>query len=328
MIRILYLTPEGKIETQLASEQIPSAMHTEQGMLWIDITDEPIDSCEDILREKCGFHPLAVSDALQTIHVPKVDDWDWFIYLVLHGISLLNSEDNEISSKELDIFIGKNFIVTYEEFPLSEVEIVWKLCQQDERYLKRGSAYILYRLADELIDDYTQAIDSIEDTIENIEDAIFNDPQPETLQQIFTIKRTLLHLRRIITPQRDVLNKFARDEYTVIDAQYRVFFRDVYDHLVRLTDVNDSMRELVGEALNSYLSVVNNRLNDIMKVLTIITTLFMPLSFLTGFFGMNFFQPVVNLESWTGMTAFIIILAVMALVPISMFLWIKRQHWM
>jgi magnesium transporter len=137
-----------------------------------------------------------------------------------------------------------------------------------------------------------------------------------------------LHLRRIITPQRDVLNKFARDEYTVIDAQYRVFFRDVYDHLVRLTDVNDSMRELVGEALNSYLSVVNNRLNDIMKVLTIITTLFMPLSFLTGFFGMNFFQPVVNLESWTGMTAFIIILAVMALVPISMFLWIKRQHWM
>jgi magnesium transporter len=224
--------------------------------------------------------------------------------------------------------VGKNFVVTYDERHMPEVETVWKLCQQDERYLKRGSAYIVYRLADELVDGYTQSIDLIEDTIDIIEDQIFNEPAQGTLQQIFTIKRILLHLRRTITPQRDVLNKLARDEYSAIDPQFRFFFRDVYDHLVRLTDVNDSMRELVSEALNSYLSVVNNRLNDIMKVLTIITTLFMPISFLTGFFGMNFFQPVANLEIWTSKVIFIIILITMIATPTGMYLWIKRRRWM
>jgi len=135
----------------------------------------------------------------------------------------------------------------------------------------------------------------------------------------------LLHLRRIIAPQREVLNKLARDDYAVIDASARVFFRDVYDHLVRLHDINESMRDLVGGALDTYLSVVSNRMNEVMKTLTIVTTLFMPLSFVAGFFGMNFFQAIAPLDVWTGKSAFLLAMAVMTLLPASMYLWIRRR---
>jgi magnesium transporter len=135
-------------------------------------------------------------------------------------------------------------------------------------------------------------------------------------------------LRRIVAPQREVLNKLARGEYDVIDEERRVFFRDVYDHLVRMHDIIEGLRDLVSSALDTYLSVVNNRMNDVMKALTVITTLFMPLSFLSGFFGMNFFQPVVSLNAWTGSLAFGLTLGAMALLPAGMYLWMRRRAWM
>jgi magnesium transporter len=138
----------------------------------------------------------------------------------------------------------------------------------------------------------------------------------------------VLSLRRIIGPQREVLNKLARDDYGVIDQHDQVYFRDVYDHLVRLYDITESIRDLVSGTLDTYLSVINNRMNEIMKTLTIITTLFMPISFLTGFFGMNFFEPVARLYGWTSPLAFIITLAILITVPWGMFYYIRHRKWM
>jgi magnesium transporter len=171
-------------------------------------------------------------------------------------------------------------------------------------------------------------IERIDDAVDRIEDQIFKDPASHLLEQLFTIKRTLLRLRRIVAPQREVFNKLGRGDYDVIDVERRVFFRDVYDHLVRLYDITEGLRDLVGSAVDTHLSVVNNRMNDVMKMLTIITTLVMPLSFLTGFFGMNFFQPVTPLDLWTGRTAFGLALAVMVVVPVIMYLWMRRRAWM
>ncbi len=134
-------------------------------------------------------------------------------------------------------------------------------------------------------------------------------------------------MRRIITPQREVLNKLARDDYEVIDPHDRVFFRDIYDHLVRLHDLNESMRDLVSGALDTYLSVVNNRMNEVMKTLTIITTLFMPITFITGFFGMNFFEPVAGLTTWTSFLVFVPVLLLLVVLPVVMFFWMKRRTW-
>jgi magnesium transporter len=134
-------------------------------------------------------------------------------------------------------------------------------------------------------------------------------------------------MRRILLPQREVLNKLARDDYKVIDRKDRVFFRDIYDHLVRLHDLNETLRDLVGGVLDTYLSVVNNRMNEIMKTLTTITVLFMPLTFVTGFFGMNFFEPLGILKSWTTNPVFYLTLFIILITPIGMYMWMRRRTW-
>ena len=171
------------------------------------------------------------------------------------------------------------------------------------------------------------AVEKIDNGINQLEDQIFDRPSPRTLEKLFALKRVLLAMRRILLPQREVLNKLARDDYKVIDPKDRVFFRDIYDHLVRLHDLNESLRDLVGGALDTYLSVINNRMNEVMKTLTIITTLFMPLTFVTGFFGMNFFEPLGTLKSWTTNPAFYIVLAINILLPIGMYIWMRRRTW-
>jgi magnesium transporter len=183
-------------------------------------------------------------------------------------------------------------------------------------------------LADELAADYMPVVEGMDESIDQIEDQIFDNPGPSLLGQIFTLKRALLHLRRIIMPQREVLNKLARGDYAVIEAQHRVFFRDVYDHLVRLHDITEGLRDLVGGALDTYLSVVSNRMNQVMKTLTVITTLFMPISFLVGFFGMNFFQPTAPLDAWTDHPAFVLLMAAVILTPVGMYVWMRKRAWM
>ena len=134
-------------------------------------------------------------------------------------------------------------------------------------------------------------------------------------------------MRRILLPQREVLNKLARDDYRVIDPKDRIFFRDIYDHLVRLHDLNESLRDLVSGAMETYLSVTNNRMNEIMKVLTIITTFFMPITFITGFFGMNFFEPVAHLVGWTSQQVFTTTMASILGLPLLMYFWMRGRTW-
>ncbi len=328
MIRALYRAQDGHIRTDLSPEEFTAALQDVGGLLWVDLAGEPPDACRPILLETFGFHPLAVDDALVESHVPKVDDWGPYLYLVLHAVAFNQGENEPLNTLELDVFLGQNYLVTYEAQPLATIDRVWALCQRDERHLQRGVGHLLYRLADELAADYMPVVEEIDQAIDQIEDQVFDDPAPAVLERIFALKRALLHLRRIIAPQREVLNKLARGDYGVIDAEDRVFFRDVYDHLVRLHDISESLRDLAGSALDTYLSVVNNRMNDVMKTLTVITTLFMPLSFVVGFFGMNFFQPVIPLDVWTGRAAFALTLAGMLATPLGMYLWMRRRAWL
>lgn len=328
MIRSLYRTQDGHIHTDLRPDELAAALQDTDGLLWVDLAGEPPEACEPILHEKFGFHPLAVDDALQESHVPKVDDWGQYLYLVLHAVVFDQQDDEPMDTLELDMFVGKSYLVTYQARPIAAVGRVWTACQRDERHLQKGVGHLLYELADELVADYMPVVEEMDEAIDRIEDQIFDNPGPPLLAGIFTLKRALLHLRRIIAPQREVLNKLARGDYAVIDTKDRVFFRDVYDHLVRLYDITESLRDLVGGALDTYLSVVNNRMNEVMKTLTVITTLFMPISFLAGFFGMNFFQPVAQLDAWTDHPAFMLMMAAVVLVPVGMYLWMRRRAWM
>jgi len=330
MIHSLYRTQDDKLRTELKPDEFATALQDANGLLWVDFCQTPPEEDAPILLQTFGFHPLAVDDALQESHVPKVDDWGQFLYIVSHAVVFdVDAQDGEhLDTLELDVFVGKNYIVTHHDKPIAAVDRVWALCQRDARRLRDGADHLLYELADALVADYMPVVDEIDEALDRLEDEVFEKPTSETLERIFQLKRAVLHLRRIISPQREVLNKLARDDYPVIDSRDRIYFRDVYDHLVRLYDIVESLRDLVGGALDTYLSVINNRMNEIMRTLTVITTLFMPISFITGFFGMNFFQPVTPLKVWTDRPVFMLALAIVLLTPVGMYMWIRRRGWM
>ena len=328
MHRALYYPGNGDQMSVVSPDDYTEALQNNTGVLWVDFGGEEPEPTEEILLKTFEFHPLAIDDALHETHVPKVDDWERYLYIAMHAISFTSGED-DIEGIELDIFLGENFIVTHHDLPIDALNRIWDVCTRDARHFKRGADHVLYKITDELIVDYMQVVETLDEEIELVEDEVMGRPSSRVVQRIFTLKRATLHLRRILSPLREVLNKLARDDYGVIDAKDRVYFRDVYDHLVRLHDISESLRDLVGGVLDTYLSVINNRMNEIMKTLTLITTLFMPISFVAGFFGMNFFQPISkSLVPWTGNPPFIIMMILVVGTPFGMFLWMRRRKWM
>ena len=327
MIRSLYYVPGQPIREDIPPKEFPELIQNQQGLLWVDFVSEPPEVCRPILQD-FKFHYLAINDALQETHVPKLDDWGDYLYVVLNYMNAEEKGDAwNTEVDELDIFLGKNYVVTHHDYPVSAVDETWNACHRDERNLQAGADHLLYRITDNLVAAYMPAVEKIDSAIDQIEDQVFDRPSPRTLERLFGLKRVLLAMRRILLPQREVLNKLARDDYKVIDPKDRIFFRDIYDHLVRLHDLNESLRDLVGGALDTYLSVINNRMNEVMKTLTIITTLFMPLTFVTGFFGMNFFEPLGLMKEWTTTQVFYIVLAINLLLPIGMYIWMRRRTW-
>jgi len=311
--------------TELAPEQLADALHVKRNVLWIDLHGEDNAEYRPLLTDTFGFHPLAVEDALVETHLPKIDDWDEYLYLVLYAVDFEPSQ-LEVDSHEIDVFLGANYVVTLHTEPVGAIERLRSVYQRDAHRLQRGADYLLYDLADTVVADFMPCLDALDEVANDLEDEVFNDPTQKTLSRIFTLKRAAIQLRRILSPQREVLNRLARDEYHVVDAKERVYFRGVYDHLVRLHDINEGLRDLIGGALDIYLSAVSNRLNEIMRVLTLVTVLGLPLTFLTGFFGMNFFGSTYEVPAPIAPPV-LLALAMLAMIftPIVLY-WLLRQY--
>jgi len=328
MIRTLYYLPKQPLEENMPTTGLSAAAQNRKALIWVDFSGEPPESCEPIFQE-FGFHPLAIDDALQETHSPKVDDWGQYIYIVLNYMRLHSDNPGHWGTDvdELDVFLGPNFVMTHHDNPLPALDMTWAACKRDIRNFQDGADHLLYKIIDNLVADYNPLLEKVDQAIDLIEDEVFKTPGPHILERLFALKRVLLAMRRILLPQREVLNKLARDDFQLIDSKDRIFYRDIYDHLVRLHDLNESMRDLVSGALDTYLSVVNNRMNDVMKTLTIITTLFMPITFVTGFFGMNFFEPVAHMVGWTSKNLFLFTMGVLVLLPVGMYFWMRRRTW-
>jgi magnesium transporter len=321
MIRAFYFSSKGTFTADLPQAKWRVALRDKRGVVWVDFGEESPEAVEPLLRAEFAFHPLAIDDALREQHVPKIDNWGDYAYAVVHEVRF-ESDSLDLDTHELDIFLGPNYLVTHHHQAIDAVERLWTACHTDQRRLARGADYMLYELLDLLTSDYMPVVDEIDDTCDRLEDEVFSRPSQHTLNTIFALKRAVLHLRRIISPQREVLNRLARDTYTMIDPEDRIYFRDVYDHLVRLVDINDSLRDLISGTLDTYLSVTSNRINEVMKVLTVFTALFMPISFLAGFFGMNFVHlPFNNPALLAGA------LALMVAAPVTMIIWFRSRGW-
>jgi magnesium transporter len=327
MIRTLHLSTKGVLRLVEPAQLSAELLRASRGTLWLDFEGEPVETCEPILRDVFRFHPLAIDDALRETHIPKLDDWGDYLYIAFHAVEFDLDGGSHVNTSEVDFFLGGGYLVSHHDEKIPVLDKIWDRCDKDRRILGEGADHTLYVILDELVESYMGAFQEIDEAVDALEDEILESSAKETLGDIFKLKRALVQLRRTLAPQREVLTALARGSYSVIDARDRVYFRDVYDHLVRMFDINESMRDQVGGALETYLSATNNRMNEIMKTLTVITTLFMPISFIASFFGMNFFSPAFPLEHWTGRTAFGLMMVFTVTIPVSFYVWARRRGW-
>ena len=209
MIRTMIFQPDGKLRTDQGVMDVAFAMQDPDAMIWMDFQANPPEEDEAMLLKTFNFHPLAIEDALQQAHVPRVDDWRDYLYIVIHAVQLTNGKDLDLTTLELDVFLGKNYMVTHHDDEIPAVEHLWTTLQGNERHFRHGIDHLLYRLIDDVVASYMPVIDHLDDEIDDMEEEIFNRPSPRTLERIFAAKRAILHLRRIIGPQREALNRLA-----------------------------------------------------------------------------------------------------------------------
>jgi len=332
LVRVIYREGSGSIHLDWPFDEIERAIDDDQGTVWVDIQDLESASnigVEKLLRDVFHFHTLAIEDALKDTHVPKIDDWNRYLYIVVDTLDF-EPETDEIRLHELDIFLGKNYLVTYHNESIEVLERHRRhLEREPETRLQFGPSHLLYRLLDEVVAEFLPAIEHLDRGIDEAQDEVFHVPTPFTLRKIFHVKQNALKLHRVVIPMREVLNRLARDAYEQVGVDHRIYFRDVYDHLVRIHDIVESLRDLIAGALDTYLSVVSNRTNDIMKALTIVNVMFLPLTFVVGFFGMNFFGDTLMFVSppLPKAVLFGIACAIMIGTPIAMTLMARRRGW-
>jgi len=242
------------------------------------------DELEELRRE-FSLHPLAIEDVVTRHQRPKIDIYGDHYFLVFYRIGS-GGENGDVLLQEVDCFIGRNFLIVTHDSELALLDDHFaRFCRTPG---PKSVSVLLYELLDALVDEYFPFLDDVADRSAEIEDSLFHAFNPDQLEKVLELKRDLIRLRRVISPERDVLNVLLRRDPPVIDPAQVVYFQDVYDHLVRVTDSIDTYRELLTGALDAFLSIQNNRLSEIVRKLTVISVTFLPLTFITGFFGMNF----------------------------------------
>jgi magnesium transporter len=260
---------------------------SKEGLLWVDVAETTEDDGR-FLERVFGFHQLAVEDCLSPrSRPPKIDDFGDYLFIIVHGINYA-VESEIVEMAELAIFLGSHFVVSNHSLPLYSVEAVRQLVEEYGRPMKRGTDFMAHALIDALIDNVLPTIDKMGDIAEEIEEEVIRNPQQPTLEAIMKLKRSTLRIHRVMAPQREVLNRLSRGDFPVIRQETQMFYRDIYDHLVRIEDFNQTIRDRTDNALATYLSSVANRQNEAMKTLAIVATIFLPLTLLAGIYGMNF----------------------------------------
>ena len=326
MIRVLYRHRSGALVDDLPIAQVPSALKDPQARIWVDMEQTNAEEQKRILSDLFRFHPLAVEDVINEIHVPKLDDYGGYLYIVFHSLTL-GDEPMDLHTKELDVFVGPNYLVTSHELPSHAINKMWNKEYHQERGLARGISLLLYEMLDRQVDGYLMLLDQFERRIEELGDIIFQAKSADEsaiLNEILTAKSSTLRMRRVLIPQREVVEHLANDDLSAIPHEARIYFQDLHDHINRFADIAESMRELVQSTMTTHLTLSSNRLNEVMKVLTIISTIFMPLSFVAGIYGMNFhFMPELTWP-WAYPAVWLIFFIIAG----AMILFFRRRHWL
>jgi len=301
------------------------ALQDPAGLLWVSLEETNTAEVNAILRDVFHFHPLAIEDCLSDgYQAPKVDIFSDYLFIIVHALQPDFPLD-QLDTMELNCFLGSNYLVTsFTCGQMSPVQAVWERLERDERLLEHGADFLCYTILDQLMDEYLPLLDSMDEEIDHLEDqVVLAKPERGVLQRILALKHSILTLRRIIAPQREVMNRLSRDDLPQIQDAHRIYYRDIYDHLVRVHDLSESIRDVATGTLDTYLSAASNRLNEVMKALTIVSTIFLPLSFVAGIYGMNFeFFPEIH---WRF--GYLYVWGVFILIVLGMLWFFRRRGW-
>jgi len=271
-----------------------------------------------------GIHPLILEDIMNTGQRPKMEDFEDYIFVVVKMI-YYDDKDNEIRTEQLSVILGSNFVISFQEKEGDVFDPVRERIRNGKgRIRKMKPDYLAYALVDTIVDHYFVVLEKLGENIEDMEEELVTNPTPETLQTIHTLKRELIFLRKSVWPLREVINVLERGESSLINESTGIYLRDVYDHTIQVIDTIETFRDMVSGMLDIYLSSISNKMNEVMKVLTIIATIFIPLTFVAGIYGMNF-KYIPELEWHWGYFA---VLSLMVLTVSWMVLYFRKKRWL
>jgi len=319
-IEVFHYTADSVEEKSLASVAQVAPYTAKPGILWINV-DGVADV--EIVRELgnlFGLHPLALEDVLHVRQRAKVDNYGDHLYVV---VRMLHFEQG-VESEQVSMFLTRNAVITFQEIPGDCLDPIRERLRKGTGLLQRyGADYLMYALIDAIIDNYYPFLEGMGEQVEALEDKVVEEPSRSTLGRVHEVKRNLLDVRRSIWPLRDAVNNLLRDESTLITDTTRLYLRDCYDHTVQVLDIIETYRELSGGLMDVYLSSASNRMNEVMKVLTVIATIFIPLTFLAGVYGMNFEHMPELGQPW----AYPVLWGIMVGTAVTMLVLFWRRGW-
>ncbi len=312
---------QGETAREFQLDELPGLAADPKARIWIDLENTGTAGF-DALAPTFVFHPMAVEDCVMDVNFPRVDDYEKYLYLAVHS-ARWDDDNTGPEIKELDILLGNNFILTYHEDETRGVTRAHELVRRRPQILAKGPDHLLYLILDVMVDNYTPILERVQGEVDQLEEKILSSPSRKLLSEILRFKRGIAALRRIIGPQRDTILALTRDEYDLIRPEMRPYLRDVYDRLARTSDLLDSFRDELATMLDIYVSQVSNQLNEVMKVLTAITVIIVPVTLVASIYGMNVVFPGFNTAQ-----GFYVAVAIMALTALGMIWYFRSRRWL
>ncbi len=318
-----YLSPGGDLPQQVNTDELSNIVAVGKGVLWVDIEDATNEDAK-LLYNVFHFHPLAVADCVsKNIHPPKIDDFDDYLFIIVHGINY-NIESDVEETTELALFLNRNYLVTSHGVPLRGVSSVLSRVQTDAHSMRRGADFLAHDVIDAVVDNIMPTVEDMDDKSDQLEAEALDNPKRQTLASIMQLKRSIQALERVILPQREIANSLSRGDYDLISNTAQIYYRNIYDHLVRMEILIQGLKDMAESVLSTYLSSVSNRMNEVMKLLSIVAAIFLPLTLLAGIYGMNF----ANMPELQWHYGYFAILIAMVVIAVSLVVYFRRRRWL
>jgi len=317
-----------KVEEGFSRDELPALLADDTNLVWVDLrgdSEAEVDIAKDVLGNIFKFHYLTIEDCLETRNQPKIEGFPDYIYFIVHGVKPDETTSTNFVTKELDGYLGKNYVITFHVEKFQSVKNVKAQIRTSTFACQRGPAYLLHQILDRLVDLYMPVVDDFDNTISGLEERVFvmKKSSNMVLAEIMDLRRSVARLKRISSRQLEVMYRMSHGEFPQIPPAVLPFFRDVHDHLLRISDLAESYRDLVGGLFEIHFAVVSNKTNDIMKTLAVLSAIILPLSLIAGIYGMNF-ENMPELKSENG---YWLTLGAMALITVVLLWYFWRRGW-